>query len=316
MSFFYQNYINFEGVFMKTVFRTLGVITIAILIGFTMTSCGGDDDDPPHTCTYSNWTTKTAANCVAKEVQERSCSCGNKQTQQVGEINPDGHSYDWVITFGYETETCQYPGCNEINDLILTLELGDTGPAGGIIFYIDPDGFNLYQGTNNTLVLDTYIIAYYLEAWTAREGSYPWSWANQPTASPYEYTDVPLVQQAHDTGNPTQWIGYGLRNTRLIVAAMSSNPIETNRAAQVCINKAVLIGNKTFNDWFLPSIDELNAMYVASTENNVAGLPTMGSTISSSQLDSSYARRQYLDSGYIGLDPKHGASYVFAIRAF
>ena len=51
---------------------------------------------------------------------------------------------------------------------------------------------------------------------------YRWSWNNEPTL-PYETTDVPSVQQAHDTLNPTQWIGFGLRNTRLIVTALNAN---------------------------------------------------------------------------------------------
>ena len=49
--------------------------------------------------------------------------------------------------------------------------IGDRGQGGGIIFYVVPAGFKLYQGTNSTLASDTYITAYYLEAWFANDGS-------------------------------------------------------------------------------------------------------------------------------------------------
>ena len=32
---------------MKTLFRLLGIIAFAAIIGFSMTACGGDDDPPP-----------------------------------------------------------------------------------------------------------------------------------------------------------------------------------------------------------------------------------------------------------------------------
>jgi len=98
----------------------------------------------------------------------------------------------------FESLTCNRDGCNH------QYALGDTGPAGGIIFYIAQAGFMLYQGTNDTLVLDTSITAHYLEAWTENEWQIKWSWKNEPN-TPVEYTNVPLVQQTHDGGNPARW---------------------------------------------------------------------------------------------------------------
>ena len=136
---------------------------------------------------------------------------------------------------------CKRSGCDH------QYALGDTGPAGGIIFYKDENGFKLYQGTNNDIASDTYTTAYYLEVWTGNEADYaPWS---------VPEVDVPAViqLQGHDTALPEQWIGYGRRNTKIIVAAISG---QSGRAAQLCDDAR----HSNLDDWFLPSVDEMNAL--------------------------------------------------------
>jgi len=191
--------------------------------------------------------------------------------------------------------------------------IGDRGPAGGIIFYVEPAGFNLYQGTNDNIALDTYTTAYYLEAWTANEGPLRWSWSNDPT-TPETYTNVLETKQAYNPMDPTQWIGYGLRNTRLIVAALNANG-ETGRAAQVA---STIKGG--FNDWFLPSVNELNAM--CDARNTIAGLPTPPSAEfywSSSEVfsdDENVWVQDFYGGSMVGYPKESSHIRVRAIRAF
>ena len=232
------------------------------------------------------------------------------------------HNWQWIITTppnfttntnGVETKTCSL--CYETDGTrdYLIYNIGDTGPAGGIIFYVDTTGFNLYQGTNDNITLDTYTTAHYLEAWTEDVTNILWSWSNEPT-TPHTYTDVPLVQQEFDDSNSTQWLGYGLRNTRIIVAALNANG-ETGRAAQVSTTT-----KGGFNDWFLPSVDELFAMNVANVPPiNVTGLPNSDWFWSSSLYNSGLVWLQ----GFSNIMVNYPSAYlrnlpysVRAIRAF
>ena len=260
--------------------------------------------------------------CSAAGSGDRDCErCELEEPDAVFPIDPTAHNWSVnrsLVRTGVEAKTCNNNGCNEISDINLTLALGATGPAGGIIFYRDINGFRLYQGTNNTLAEDTYTTAYYLEAWTSNEvGTYRWSWANEPTL-PDLHVNVPLVQQAHNSGTPTQWIGYGLRNTKLIISAM--NAMTSNSQDRIRANRAVHVASTTkggFNDWFLPSVDELNAMLIArAAPNNIAGLPTTGWFWSSSQLDSSYARFQHFEFGNRSYNYKDSSENVRPVRAF
>jgi uncharacterized repeat protein (TIGR02543 family) len=109
-------------------------------------------------------------------------------------------------------------------------ELGDTGPGGGKIFYRIETGF-LLQGTSET--------CYYLEAAPVNGDVSEWS---STTAI-----------------NPTfAGIGYGKQNTQEIVKKLDKLGLLDWYAAQVCDNYT----NNGFDDWFLPSKDELNQLYI------------------------------------------------------
>ena len=53
-------------------------------------------------------------------------------------------------------------------------------------------------------------------------------------------------------------IGTGSANTDAIIAAQGSG----SYAAQICADYTVSVGDNTYDDWFLPSQDELNQLYV------------------------------------------------------
>ena len=104
-------------------------------------------------------------------------------------------------------------------------KIGDTGPAGGLIFYD--------KGNNNG-------------GWRYLE------------AAPVE-TEFQAVWSVRETkvDNTQEGIGYGKRNTQLIVDTFSKTSGEWDTAAQ----KADDLVFNGFDDWFLPSRAELDQMY-------------------------------------------------------
>jgi len=164
--------------------------------------------------------------------------------------------------------------------------VGDTGHAGGIIFYDSGAVINGFR---------------YLEA------------------AP-ESTEVTAQWGAYEinvSGTQTA-VGTGKQNTALIVAALNQAG-EKGRASQIC---DVMVYNE-FDDWFLPSRDELDLMY----ENlKVKGLGGFSNTDywSSSQADNSLYREYYAWSqnfntssyGFKDYKYKNITKSVRAVRAF
>jgi hypothetical protein len=66
--------------------------------------------------------------------------------------------------------------------------------------------------------------------------------------------------------NITNGIGNGKQNTKIIIEALSQSK-ETMKAAQV----ADAYEHGGFDDWFLPSKDELNMMYTNLKANGLGG---------------------------------------------
>jgi len=113
-------------------------------------------------------------------------------------------------------------------------KIGDTGPAGGIIFY------------DKGIYSDSWR---YLEAAPVEtEFSAKWS------------TNEIVI-----TGTGTA-VGSGKRNTQLIVERLSRLR-ETETAAQLCVN----LNFGGFTDWFLPSLDELALMFQNLARKGVGG---------------------------------------------
>ena len=166
--------------------------------------------------------------------------------------------------------------------------LRGTGPAGGLIFY---DKGSVSGGWR------------YLEA-APTDQSIAAAWGT------YNYT----VAGADGTA-----IGTGKQNTLDIIAVDSA----INKAANECSAYSIVNGGVTYDDWFLPSQEELNKMYVnlkkGIDENSVIYTPVGGFVNfywSSSEYSADNACTQKFDSGAQYGDGKYNTYRVRAVRAF
>ena len=112
-------------------------------------------------------------------------------------------------------------------------------------------------------------------------------------------------------GNTNTGIGTGLANT---TAMMNQNGYDGG-AAKVCFDYMIIEGGVTYDDWFLPSKDELNKMYENLYENGFVGF-VAGYYWSSTELDYYFAWTQFFLDGYQYYDDKYINGGVRAVRAF
>jgi hypothetical protein len=170
-------------------------------------------------------------------------------------------------------------------------EIGDTGPAGGKIFYVNQNGFDFFTGSTSG---DTAAKkCYYLEAAPANiSETFRW------ITGPFSTTNI--------AGTGTA-IGTGKKNTAIMVTIDTDSGLA---AAKAC----VAYGNGTaFNDWFLPSKDELNQLYL----NRITlSIPSTGTYWSSSQSSTNTAIPQNFSSGSQMDFGKTNSYNVRAVRAF
>jgi len=284
---------------MKNTRNLFGIIALVAVIALAMTGCSSGADPCSHS--YGSWAPKAAATCMAKATEERACAlCGEKQTQSVGIPDPDAHDEGWVMTPGYELEGCLRSGCGYLTgDYYLTLAIGDTGPGGGIIFYVADGGgtparnpISVQAGPAGEWSAYT---AYYLEVWTTDEIASDWGSNGAVIAGVTTFTN--------ETVPDALLLGNGRKDTWLIVTYLGESV--SNRAAQRCVNATH--GGK--NDWFLPSLGELKEL------KGKANMPSTGYYWSSSQYDEDYAWFQGM-AGSAGAGYGNGDYYVRAIRAF
>jgi hypothetical protein len=161
-----------------------------------------------------------------------------------------------------------------------TYKVGDTGPAGGIVFY---DKGNNSDGWR------------YLEAASRDAGKAQWS----PRGNPLSRTSTEL--------------GMGKGNTDYIERYLRENGA-SNCAAQLCLSYS----QGEYSDWFLPSKDELNLLYTNLELKGLGGF-SVGWYWSSSQADDGRAWCQRFSDGlqdYYSTGGKTNSYSVRATRAF
>jgi hypothetical protein len=190
----------------------------------------------------------------------------------------------------------------------VTYSLGDVGPGGGKIFYVANTPFSC--GPTRTATCS------YLEAappgWnTGSDPQRTWAQSGQGGSPRY---DTGTVNNAisPETATATA-IGWGYRNTLAIILQGSTNT--ANSAAALADAYSVTFGGVVFDDWFLPSKDELEQIFIQRL--TVGGLSSF--YWSSSEYDALQAwfwasmGPLFNFSGYTG---KNNQSDVRPIRAF
>ena len=113
------------------------------------------------------------------------------------------------------------------------------------------------------------------------------------------------------TGATGTAIGTGLANTNAIIS--SQGGATGSYAAGICADYSVTDGGVTYDDWYLPSEDELNQLYI-----NRAEIGGFASNYFWSSTESSIpsARVQHLDGGNKSSLSKAGTWYLRAVRTF
>ncbi len=166
-------------------------------------------------------------------------------------------------------------------------KIGETGPAGGYIFYNK---------------------GYYSNGWRYLEAA--------PASN--EYSGKVWGGSGTEVRGTATTIGYGKSNTEKIVAKFgNAEPYgrKTDYAAKVCTDLVVVKNGVVYDDWFLPSKDELNLMYQNLKKNNLGGFSDVGFWSSSE----SYANNAWYLNFYVGNqlnDDRNNGNRVRPVRAF
>jgi len=181
--------------------------------------------------------------------------------------------------------------------------VGDIGPAGGRIFYYSEAGFSCGPTRSST--------CNFLEAapsgWHDGLGDPSRRWASEA----YELITVNNTSSPQ-TATATA-IGWGYRNTRAIILQGNTDPATS--AAALADAHSVTVSDVLYSDWFLPSNDELTALYNNSelVEGLFQGFDWYWSSSEASEGSALMQRMFYLNAGG---DDKMSPRLVRPIRAF
>jgi hypothetical protein len=138
----------------------------------------------------------------------------------------------------------------------LVYAIGSTGPGGGKIFYYDSNGFNC-GSTYSSSGSPSGGKCYHLEAapigWGGTEKDLASTWASSTNSN----------QTTNVDGADLNDIGTGFKNS-LDISAQVGN-VQANAAARKARTYTPTVGGVTYSDWYLPSKNELNALYLEKT---------------------------------------------------
>jgi hypothetical protein len=181
--------------------------------------------------------------------------------------------------------------------------VGDIGPSGGRVFYVAATPFACGPTREVTCK--------YLEA--APSG---WNTGNDPQRTwaqgpPVDYQGVTVNNgTSPETARGTA-LGWGYRNTRAVVLQGNSDPVTS--AAALTDSHAVTVSDVVYDDWYLPSKDELNELYAQKA--SVGGFSAV-SYWSSSEFSRNGVEIQNFSNGTQGIVLKADTYYIRPIRAF
>lgn len=163
-------------------------------------------------------------------------------------------------------------------------EVGDTGPAGGIIAYINPSD----EGS-----------------WSYLEVALPtWSGAEEDPAYPFGGRGVKIPDLSDAVGS-------GMANTARIVETLTPL-VSMEYAAAICDN--LVLGG--YDDWFLPSQEELNLIYENLAARNIGSFHEKKAYMTSSKGSSIQAQLFDMDEGTTPWGAKTAPFLVRPVRMF
>jgi hypothetical protein len=152
--------------------------------------------------------------------------------------------------------------------------VGNLGPAGGRIIYVSAEGFSCGPTRGGDGIPTA--TCKYLEA--APSGWFSGVAGALDPRRPWAQS-APINYQMATVGATPRNIGYGLSNTLRIINQGNNNP--DTSAAQLANSYTVTVDGVTYNDWALPSRDELNQMCRWQRGNTVSNDRCAGGILNS-----------------------------------
>lgn len=165
-----------------------------------------------------------------------------------------------------------------------TYEVGQEGPAGGIIVYRNPDGDSSWE---------------YIEV-------APAGWAGTDTDPSYQWG-----ARKHKVGELKEDLGSGAENTERIVQVVGE--YESGMFAALACGQAVIGG---YDDWYLPSDQELLLLYENLHLKGLGSFLLDDSYYSSTEGTSLNAHILNFQKGQIKSSSKSSPKYVRPVRRF
>ena len=180
-----------------------------------------------------------------------------------------------------------------------TYKIGDTGPGGGLIFFVDYN--DQYAGLN------------YLEA-------APVGWGNGITVNQGSLTGEttgsstvdPLMKWCSDTSS---LLGLNAWTNQAVGAGASNTSTADTTCAGGAIQAVSDYAGGSQSDWFLPSVGEVMAMYTNLRQVGVGGFAD-DRYWSSSEYSAGSAWFQFFNYGYLNATGKAATTYVRPVRSF
>jgi hypothetical protein len=275
---------------MKHALKFLNLMLIVVFI-FGFTACTHSKTASETSSSETTGSEKTTAAAVSTE--KTSVETNKPETATTETATPDK-------TTGTTQEKVKY-------------KVGDRGPAGGFIICINPN-FETAEGK--------YLEAAYIKSSpeAAAGEVINWQYIEAAPSDQYdsegddwvEWEITPSGDPGKITGATATAIGTGMVNTKKIVNSWGDGIY----AAKVCYDLTI----NGYNDWALPSKDELNLMYTVLAKNGAGGFDPLGgpywsSTECGGEFEGYTAWVQWMDSGdQSDTSVKQYSSRVRAVR--
>jgi uncharacterized repeat protein (TIGR02543 family) len=227
--------------------RKVATIAACLAVTTVFASCEKNPDDGNKPTDGDGFKVQFVANGGVTAPADQTVANGGKVSEPSAMTNPNHEDFNgWYTSVDFTGNPYDF-NTSVTADLKLYAKwgykIGDTGPAGGKIFYVKSGA--------------TYPDWKYLEASPSELGICRWAWGSFKDGDDemlaYDY----IVDGAKGTA-----IGTGKANTAAILVMLSFPPFPGSEFVTVPAAKgADDYTSGSYGDWFLPSKDELNALY-------------------------------------------------------